>query len=133
VLSGLCIGLVGGTLVHSLPTTSVTLSWTHSIEKTRWEEDYVVDGTVLYLREARIKTSGAGMDPPAGAVWRNGWWSYRPALDRIPEVVLANSNFVDGYTLCWSQSACEPMDVFVPKGTPVKLMPVPCADKTDSR
>ena len=131
--SGLCIGLVAGTLIHPLPTTSVTLSWAHSIEKARWEEDYVVEGKVLYLREARIKTSGAGMDPPDGAVWREGWWRYRPALSRIPEVVLANSNFVEGYTLCWSPSSCQPMEAFVPKGTPVKLTPVPCAGNTDSR
>ena len=126
--SGLCIGLVVGTLIHPLPTTSVTLSWMHSVEKTAWEEDYVVDGTVLYLREARVKTSGAGMDPPSGASWDSGWWKYRPALNRIPEIILANSQFVGGYTLCWSQAVCRPMDVFVSKGTEAKLMPVPCAD-----
>ena len=33
----LCI--VSGSLLAALPLTAFTLAWTHSIEKTRWEED----------------------------------------------------------------------------------------------
>jgi hypothetical protein len=52
--------------------------WTHSIEKIRWEEDWRIEDGALHLVEARIRGSGAGMEPPAGAVLKNGVWHYRP-------------------------------------------------------
>lgn len=123
----LCIGLVSAALVHPLPATAVTLRWMHSVERVPWEEDYRVVGEGLALTEARVKRSGAGMDPPAGAVWRDGWWKYRPAQDLLPEVVLANSQFVGGYILCWDGGGCQPLERFVPKGRRVTLKAMPCA------
>lgn len=127
--STLCIGLLVGTLVHSLPSSAVTLSWLHTVERTAWEEDYIVDGNELRLREARVKSSGAGMDPPSDAVWHDGWWRYRPKFNRLPEIVLANSEFGGGYRLCWSDTSCQPMDAFVAKGSIARLMPTPCTEQ----
>lgn len=121
----LCLALAFGAVVQPLPSRSVTLSWTHSVEKTPWEEDYVVEGRTLHLREARVKRSGAGMDPPAGALWADGWWRYHPGL-RLVEVLLANSTFGSGYTLCFPGPACRDMDEYVPRGQPVRLTVAPC-------
>lgn len=121
-----CIGIIASALIHVLPTPTMTLSWTHSVENTRWEEDYRARAGTLEIREARVTTSGAGMDPPAGAVWSDGWWRYAPALEPLAEVVLANSEFVAGYTVCWAGAACRPLRSLAPAGQPVKLVARPC-------
>src|SRR3954468_1780409 len=106
--SPLCIAVLLGTAVHTLPTDRITLSWTHTVEKTRWEEDYRIAGDALTIVEARVKTSGAGMDPPANATWSFGWWRYKPSIGLLKEVILANSEFAPGYTICWA-NFCESM------------------------
>jgi len=63
-VSGVCL-IVAGVVAAALPTEEFTLAWTHSVEKTRWEETYRVDGDRLALIEARIQGMGAGMEPPA--------------------------------------------------------------------
>ena len=70
----LCILAAGKTTV--LAVSAFTLSWTHSVEKTRWEEDWRVTPAGLEIVEARVKGSGAGMEPPEGAVLKDGWWTY---------------------------------------------------------
>jgi hypothetical protein len=101
-VSALC--LAAGALAATLATDAFTLSWTHSIEKVDWQEDYrVVDGA-LVLQEARIKGSGAGMDPPDGAVLHDGWWVYRPAMEPIEMLRLTHSEFAADYRLCWRGS-----------------------------
>ena len=64
-LAALC--LVAGSLQVSLPVTQFGLRWQHSIEKIEWAEDYEVAGPWLHLSQARIRGSGAGMEPPEGA------------------------------------------------------------------
>ena len=45
--------LVSGSLLAALPLTAFTLAWTHSIEKTRWEEDWQIQECNSYwLRRA---------------------------------------------------------------------------------
>ncbi|TIT38538.1 MAG: DUF1850 domain-containing protein, partial [Mesorhizobium sp.] len=68
----LCILAAGKTM--TLTVAAFTLSWTHSVEKTHWQEDWKVLPSGLQIVEARIKGSGAGMEPPEGAVLRDGWW-----------------------------------------------------------
>jgi hypothetical protein len=80
----------------------LTLGWEHTVEKTRWEEDYVVRGRRLDLREARVKGTGAGMEMPAAAAFRDGAWHYRPALHLIDRVTIRNSLYPRGYDLCWA-------------------------------
>lgn len=96
----LCILAAGK--VTTLAVAAFTLSWTHSVERTRWEEDWRVRPDArLELVEARIKGSGAGMEPPAEAVLRDGWFVYAPKLPAQRELVLAASAATGaGWTLC---------------------------------
>jgi hypothetical protein len=105
--------LAAGALAAVLATDAFTLSWTHSVEKVEWQEDYrVVDGA-LVLQQARIKGSGAGMEPPDGAVLRDGWWVYRPATGPIDVLRLTHSDFAADYRFCWT-GACRSLDEMLP-------------------
>jgi hypothetical protein len=85
----------------STAASAFTLSWTHSVEKTAWEEDWLAGADGLRIVEARIKGSGAGMEPPDGAVLENGWWVYAPDLAPLSRLVLAASGATpSGWTLC---------------------------------
>ena len=95
-------------LAFSLPLQSFTLAWTHSIEKVRWEEDYRIAGDRLLLTEARIRGSGAGMEPPAGAVLKDGAWRYTPPLAPLKRLRLTRSDFVADYQFC-HDGACQPL------------------------
>jgi hypothetical protein len=90
-----------------------TLSWTHSIEKIVWEEDYRRQGDGLRLTEARVRGSGAGMEPPAGAVFQGGAWHYTPEMAVLPEVQLRHSPYAAPYTLC-CDGRCRPMHDWLP-------------------
>lgn len=106
--------LAAGGLAVTLAFESFTLAWTHSIEKIRWEEDYRVEGPSLRLTEARIRGSGAGMDPPEGArLDARGVWHYVPSLPLLPMLRLTQSGFTAGYTLCHG-GACQPLEALLP-------------------
>lgn len=109
-MTGLC--LVAGLLVAPLGE-AVTVSWTHSIEKTRWEEDWRREEDHLRLVEARIRASGAGMEPPDGAVLKDGVWHYTPSLPPLPRVLLRHTPYVPGYTIC-GDGRCLPADDWLP-------------------
>ncbi|WP_048649237.1 DUF1850 domain-containing protein [Nitratireductor soli] len=95
----LCV-LAGGKAA-TIAATLFTLSWTHSVEKIRWEEDWRVTPAGLTIVEARVQGSGAGMEPPADAQFKDGWWVYVPALPALPEVRLAASGATGaGWRLC---------------------------------
>jgi hypothetical protein len=111
VLGTLC--LVAGALSASVPATHFTLRWQHSIEKIAWEEDYSVAGTWLVLTGARIRGSGAGMDPPEGAWLDHGVWHYRLADPWRERVVLARSPYVRDYDMCIA-GACAPLHHWIP-------------------
>lgn len=98
-MTGLCI--LAGAKALTLATTGFTLVWTHSVEKTEWREDWRIVPAGLELVEARVKGSGAGVDPPEGAVLEEGWWVYAPKVPPVPRLVLAASGAtVSGWTLC---------------------------------
>ena len=102
----LCILAAGKTTV--LAVTAFTLSWTHSVEKTRWEEDWRVTPAGLEIIEARVKGSGAGIDPPEGAVLKDGWWIYEPKIGAQAAVALAASGATGaGWMLCADQTCLE--------------------------
>jgi hypothetical protein len=115
-----CFALATTLSTVVLPTQSLTLSWMHSVEKVLWEEDYQLHGDKLILREARIRSSGAGMEAISGATWQNGYWRYAPNLGFLSSVRLANSEFVQGYALCWDEH-CRPLDAFFSRGSTVEL------------
>lgn len=105
--------LAAGAIAASLAVDAFTLSWIHSIEKIRWEEDWRIERGALHLIEARIRGSGAGMEPPAGAVLESGVWHYRPALPPQTRLRLTHSPHVAGYTLC-TATVCAPLADHLP-------------------
>ena len=111
MVPGIC--LAAGALHAFVATTQFTLAWTHSIEKTRWEEDYLVAREKLHLVEARIRGFGAGMEPPAGAVLRNGVWHYHPAVREIAVLSLARSGYTPDYELC-TNGVCRTLADWIP-------------------
>jgi hypothetical protein len=121
----LCI--IAGGAVLALAVQGFTLAWTHSIEKIRWEEDYRIEGQMLRLTEARIRGSGAGMDPPEGARLIHGVWHYRPALGPLPALRLAQSPYVAGYELC-IDARCQPLSRRMPQAADGVVVIRACPD-----
>ena len=120
-----CIALVAGAAFIVLPTPAATLIWTHTVEKTGWEEDYSASPNGITITEARIEAVGAGMEPPSFAVREGRWWRYRPSLPVLNSVQLANSAFAEGYSLCWD-SECRPLSSLVPQGKQVSIVAAKC-------
>ena len=121
--------LVAGVVRATLPEPEFTLEWQHSVEKVRWEERYRVDGDHLVLAEARVAGSGAGMEPPPGAVLNAGEWSWQPRRV-LPELPLTYSTFTRDYRLCW-RHACRDLGALagpLAEGTVVVVRP--CARGT---
>jgi hypothetical protein len=113
-VAALC--LVAGALTVALPASRFTLAWQHSVEKVLWEEDYLVAGRWLYATGARIRGSGAGMEPPTDAVLAGGAWHYRPASRWLRELRLARSGFTADYALCL-EDRCRPLSHWIPLDT----------------
>lgn len=86
------ICLISGGKLTVIAAQAFTLAWTHTVEKTAWEEDWrLLPGeSVLQLETARIKGSGAGMEPPDDARLIAGWWQYHPKNRRLRELRIAN-------------------------------------------
>ncbi len=103
---GLCVA--AGALVAFVPVQTFALAWTHSIEKIRWEEDWRIEAGRLHLEQARVRGSGAGMEPPDGAVLERGVWHYRPQLAPLDRLTLAHSTFTAGWELC-ALGRCRPL------------------------
>ena len=105
--------LAAGAISAVFAIESFTLSWIHSIEKIRWEEDWRIDAGGLVIDEARIRGTGAGMEPPAGAVLKDGAWHYRPAVPPQPVLRLAHSPHAAAYTLC-TATLCAALADYLP-------------------
>lgn len=122
---GLCLA-VATSIAVSLPVERFTLAWTHSIEKVSWEEDWRIDRArhSLVLEESRLRGSGAGMEPPADAVLRDGVW-HAPGGLEVPRLRLALSEYTDDWRLC-TTAGCQPLleRVRARSGT-VDLFPCP--------
>ena len=93
--------VVAGVIRATVPSAEFTLAWEHSVEKTRWEERYRIEGDRLALIEASVAGNGAGMEPAPGARLANGRWSWQPALPPLPVLRLAASPYARDYDLCW--------------------------------
>ncbi len=105
--------LAAGALSATLAVQGFTLAWTHSIEKVRWEEDWRIEGRQLVIVAARIRGFGAGMEAPEGAILRNGYWHYRPAVAPLDRLTLAHSPYTSGYELC-ADGNCNPLTDLLP-------------------
>lgn len=93
----LCVAV--GAVVARLAVETFALAWTHSVERTVWQEEWRIDGARLVLVTARVKGSGAGMDPGPDAVAEDGWWRWQ--ADRsLASLTLARSRAVPDWQLC---------------------------------
>jgi hypothetical protein len=97
---GLSLCLISVGVVKTLSIAAFTLAWTHSVEKVEWQEDWRITAQGLELVQARVKGSGAGMEPPADARLVDGWFQWNPARAAMPEVVLGNSGAAREWRLC---------------------------------
>lgn len=96
----------------TVATQAFTLAWTHSIERLRWEETWRVDGEVLVLDTVRVRGHGAGMEPGAGAVLRDGAWIWHP-LTRLPALRLTRSPHTADYEWCEAGRPCVPLSALL--------------------
>lgn len=122
----LCFLTAGG--VKALALTVFTLAWTHSIEKVEWQEDWRVMPDGLELVQARVKGSGAGMEPPPEARLVGGWFQWQPKRAPMQEVVLGNSGAAGEWRVC-HDGQCRTLSQIVghPVGANVTKMKV-CND-----
>ena len=117
--------LVAGAFSVALGWSQFTLAWTHSVQKTAWEEDYRIEGANLVATEARVKGSGAGMEPGPDAVLRDGWWVSRP-MRRLPTLNLARSDAVPDWRLC-RDGSCVTVSALLPAAKTTDSMTLaPC-------
>ncbi|WP_205512551.1 DUF1850 domain-containing protein [Rhodopseudomonas sp. BR0M22] len=100
----LCVASAG--VIKTLAIAAFTLAWTHSIEKVEWQEDWTVTPQGLQLITARVKGSGAGMEPAPEARLVNGWFEWHPHRPPMPNVVLGNSGLAGEWRLC-SEGTCR--------------------------
>lgn len=118
----LCI-FQAANLLATLASLSFTVSWTHSVEQTSWQEDWQIRPAGLFLVEARIQGSGAGMEPPPSARLAGGWWVYSPSLPPLPELVLAASGATGaGWQICGGDQCFR---IGENAGEPVRLRACP--------
>ncbi len=97
----ICILTAGKTL--TLAAGAFTLAWTHSVEKTRWEEHWIAGPEGLTVTQGAIEGSGAGMDADRSFVRSgSGLWNsllrhsasretrqtHRPKRDLVFEMAL---------------------------------------------
>jgi hypothetical protein len=114
----LCVGTGG--IASKLLVTAFTLAWTHSVERTVWQEDWRVEGDRLVLVESRVKGSGAGMEPGEDAVLRDGWWRSHPPRS-VQELLLADSGAAGTWTLC----AGDCVELGTGSASPIRVRPCP--------
>jgi hypothetical protein len=135
---GVCLALAAAGQAAApvfVPVERFTLAWTHSIEKARWEEDYAVlpgdapgAAPVLKALTARVRGSGAGMEPPPDAVLRNGWFKYTPPTLSPRGLRLTRSVFTADYEWC-TGGRCAPLSSLLPSDGNITLLS-PCTAPT---
>jgi hypothetical protein len=93
--------------VVSYAVSLFTLTWFHSVEKVEWQEDWKIINSKLKIIEARVKGSGAGMDPPENSKLIKGWWIYKPKISAKDELILATSEAnIKNWSICFN-GKCE--------------------------
>lgn len=105
--------LKAGAAIVPLLSPVATLAWTHSVEKTLWEEAWRATTRGVELVEARVQGSGAGMDPPPEARLVGGAWTWHPSGPPQAAVVLRRSGATADWRICLD-GACRPMADYVP-------------------
>lgn len=125
--------LAGAGLAITIATQSFTLAWTHTIEKTEWQEDWRIEGDRLALVEARIKGSGAGMEPPENAVLKEGFYIFHPRVPPLPEIVLRRAPQAGDWRLCAAGRCATIGEWLGGDADPVVLDPSPTGSPCGAR
>ena len=121
-MAGICL-IAAGATIH-LGVSALTLAWTHSVEKVRWEEDYRATPAGLIVTQDRLQGTGAGMEPPSDATFDGTWWRYRPKIGPQPQVILRRSGTtVSDWDVCIG-GTCKPMSDYVGAKTDPVVMTV---------
>jgi hypothetical protein len=103
----MAICLSVGAAVVSIAAQQFTLSWTHSVERIVWQEDWRVSGQTLNLVQARVKGSGAGMEVPEGAVLKEGVWHYSTSRNVLMLNLTISPFGRDEYQMCLPNKTCR--------------------------
>ena len=120
---GVSLCLASGGIVKALSIATFTLVWTHSIEKVDWQEDWRVTLRGLELTQARVKGTGAGMEPPPEARLVDGWFQWQPNAKPMPQVALGNSGAAGEWRLCHDGNCRTLSEIFEhPIGVNVTIM-----------
>jgi hypothetical protein len=108
----LCVYLLGGALLATLPGEVFQLRWTHSVARAEWREVWrVAPNGALILEEARINGTGAGMEPGPDARRIDDWLVWKPDAPPLPEVTLAASDYTAEHVLCTGDD-CRALSVW---------------------
>lgn len=98
-----------------------TLAWTHSVQKSEWQEDWRATPAGLVLQEVRVQGSGAGMEPPEGAVRVGAFFVAHPQLAPQRSVMLRRSGATADWQVCMDER-CRPMgELIAADADPVEL------------
>lgn len=117
-MTALC--LMGGGAVLRLAVAAFTLAWSHTVEHTRWEEDWQVRPGALRLDTARVEGSGAGMEPGVDARQVGNMWVWHPGIE-LDALLLRRSPGVEDWSLCIA-GACQTLgDLLPPQADPARL------------
>lgn len=108
-MMALCMS--AGAVSVTLFVHSFTLAWMHSVEKIRWEEQWKIEGNFLQVTEASVRGSGAGMEQPSDALFKEGAWHYTPHVSPLKAVRLSHSPYTKEYELCFD-GRCTPLNDF---------------------
>lgn len=121
---GLC--LAGAGLTVHLAVATFSLGWTHTVERTAWMEDWRVEADGLSLVRARIKGSGAGMDPPPEARLVDGWFTWVPRDSWRRSIVLRRALGTGDWHFCAPDIPCRPLgNMLGTEADPVTLTACP--------
>ena len=118
-MTALC--LAGGGAVLRLAVAAFTLAWSHTVEHTRWEEDWQVRPGVLLLETARVEGSGAGMEPGPDARREGGMWAWHPDLT-LTSLSLRRAGEAGDWRICTAGDGCRPIGALLPANAdPIRL------------
>lgn len=111
----LCIA--AGSYAVAMYAPTFTLSWEHSIEKVEWRETWTVRGEMMRPVEARIRGTGAGMEPPEDAKLVDGWFVYTPKAKPLARLELPDSAYTKPLRICL-EGKCRPIRAYLPREAP---------------
>lgn len=105
-----------------LPQTSFTLKWRHSVEKSLWQENYVLQDDVFVLTHTYVQAFGAGV-PASGQVIAapDGYIGLKVDVT-LPQINWVVSRNMQGEILFDNQVL--PINQLVPDYTTVHLAPI---------